>query len=157
MYVQNQPYFGDTRRIASEQFRRLQGQALRGKLWSTVTGKRRELKNLYDVEKAVEVRTRTHAGLQLVPINRIQGSEGRCEDFDADFRPLRGHTKDRWVGVAMAHSSEVALPAVELVQIGDMFFVRDGHHRISVAKLFGQLEIEAEVTVWQGVEPGRAA
>ena len=104
----------------------------------------------------MQIRVRTHAGLQLVPISRIQGSEGRCDDFDADFRPLRNHTKDRWVGIAMAHSNEEALPAVELVQIGDTFFVRDGHHRISVAKLFGQLEIEAEVTVWQGPAASRS-
>jgi hypothetical protein len=40
------------------------------------------------------------------------------------------------------------LPPVVLVQVGDVYFVRDGHHRISVARALGQLDIEAEVTVW---------
>jgi hypothetical protein len=149
MYLQNNPVLGDNRHKATEQFRRLQGQAIRSKLWSSVTGKRRQLQNLYEVEKTIGVRTRTHAGLQLVPIDQIQGSEGRCEDFDTEFRPLRGHTLERWVGVAVAHSNDVALPAVDLVQLNDTYFVRDGHHRISVAKLNGQLEIEANVTVWR--------
>jgi len=150
MYIQNNPVFGDPRRQAAEQFRRLQGQAVRGKFWASVVGRRRQLQNLYEVEKSIGVRARTHAGLQLVPISQIQGSEGRCNDFDADFRPLSGHTLDRWVGVAVARSHDVSLPAVELVQIDETYFVRDGHHRISVAKQFGQLEIEAEVTVWHG-------
>jgi alkylhydroperoxidase family enzyme len=59
--------------------------------------------------------------------------------------------------IAIARSRDVPLPAVELVQIGDCYFVRDDHHRISVAKLSGQVEIEAEVTVWQGLAPERAA
>jgi hypothetical protein len=98
------------------------------------------------------MQTRSHAGLQLVPIAKIRGSEGRCDDFDADFRPLKSHNRDRWVSVALARSHDVALPPAELVQVNDAYFVRDGHHRISVAKLAGQLEIEAEVTVWHGVE-----
>jgi hypothetical protein len=118
-----------------------------------VTGKRRQLLNLDEVQKATQVRSRTHAGLQQVPIAKIQGSEGRCEDFDANFRPLRDHSKERWVGVAVARNSDVTLPAVQLVQINDTYFVRDGHHRISVARLLGQLDIEAEVTVWHGSGP----
>ena len=95
---------------------------------------------------------RNYAGIQSVPLAKIAGSEGRCDDFDADFRPLKSHNQDRWISVAIARSRDIALPAVELVQVKDAYFVRDGHHRISVAKLEGQLEIEAQVTVWHGVE-----
>jgi hypothetical protein len=138
------------RRQASEQFHRLRNQAVRGKFWSAMLGRQRSLLNLYEVQKGFKLQARTHAGIQLVPITKIKGSEGRATDFDADFRPLNYHNKDRWVGVAVAHNNEVALPAVELVQINDTYFVRDGHHRISVAKQLGQLEIEADVTVWHG-------
>lgn len=145
------------RRQASEQFHRLQSQAVRGKLWWAVLGRQRSLLNLYEVQKGFKLQSRTHAGIQLVPIAQIKGSEGRTTDFDADFRPLNYHNKDRWVGVAVAHNNEVALPAVELVQINDTYFVRDGHHRISVAKQVGQLEIEADVTVWHGQATAGAA
>ena len=55
----------------------------------------------------------------------------------------------RWLGVAAARDHGKVLPPVVLVQVGGVYFVRDGHHRISVARALGQLDIEAEVTVWQ--------
>jgi hypothetical protein len=54
----------------------------------------------------------------------------------------------RWLRVAAARDQGKVLPPVVLVQVGDVYFVRDGHHRISVARALGQLDIEAEVTVW---------
>jgi hypothetical protein len=53
----------------------------------------------------------------------------------------------RWLSVARALEKGVALPPVELIQLGDRYFVRDGHHRISVARAMRQDEIEATVTV----------
>jgi hypothetical protein len=153
MRLENQPLLNNARQQAAEEFRRLQGKARRGQLWSAVTGRRHELLNLYEVQQGIKVESRTHAGLQMAPIAKIRGSEGRSNDFDADFRPLNGHSKDRWVNIAVARLNDEPLPAVQLVQINDTYFVRDGHHRISVAKTAGQLEIEAEVTVWHGTRP----
>jgi hypothetical protein len=150
MYLQNYALVDQARRQAGEQFHRLQGQAVLGKLWGTITRQPQALLNLDEVQKTVKVQSRRHGGLKLVPIAQIRGSEGRCDDFDAKFRPLQRHTKDRWIGVAVAYTYDVALPPVELVQIGDVYFVRDGHHRLSVANLYGQQEIEAEVTVFYG-------
>ncbi len=82
-----------------------------------------------------------------MPINRIKGSEGRSGDFDRDFNPMHDRMIDRWVSVALAQSNGVALPAVELIQLGEDYFVRDGHHRISVARAFGEEYIDAKVTV----------
>jgi hypothetical protein len=138
----------------SEQFRNLQSQAVRDKIWSALIGRRpKGLLNLADVQQQFPVDSRAYLGIRWVPIAQIRGSEGRCNDFDAKFRPLRIHVQDRWVDLAIARNHAVALPAVELVQIEDSYFVRDGHHRISVAKQFGQLEIEAEVTVWHSKYP----
>lgn len=81
----------------------------------------------------------------MVPLEAIVGSEDRVEDFDAAFRPLRRNTRDRWISVAVARRRHVALPAVELVQTADGYYVRDGHHRISVAKAAGQQAIEARI------------
>jgi hypothetical protein len=143
-------FSGYEQRQAHEQFCHLQLRAVWRQRWSALTGRHHHLVSLHEVQKSHQVQERSHAGLQVVLIAKIRGSEGRCTDFDADFRPLKRHTQDRWVSVAVAYSQDVALPAVELVHVGDRYFVRDGHHRISVAKMRGQLEIEAMVTVWRG-------
>lgn len=152
MFSTNQSFACYAQSAVGEEFHHLHSQALRRKRWAALTGHRHNLLSLHETAQQTKVQTRSHAGLQLVPIAKIRGSEGRCDDFDADFRPLKSHNRDRWVSVAQARSRDVALPPVELVQVNDAYFVRDGHHRISVAKLAGQLEIEAEVTVWHGVE-----
>ncbi len=102
-----------------------------------------------------------YAGLQTVPLAAIRGSEGRARDFDQEFNPRRTSTRERWVSIALAHLRGESLPPVILIQVGDVYFVRDGHHRVSVARAWGQQYIEAEVTVfnvpppwpWQRPEP----
>jgi hypothetical protein len=106
------------------------------------------LLDLAEVEGTCRVDARCHAGLHTVPIEQIRGSEGRSNDFDRSFYPLQDHCKGRWLRVAQARNGDKVLPPVELVQVGGVYFVRDGHHRISVARALGQLDIEAEVTVW---------
>ena len=95
------------------------------------------------------VHDRREVGLRTVPIERIRGTEAHDDDFDRHFHPLHKHVHDRWMSVAQARDREVGLPPVELIQVGDLYFVRDGHHRISVACALGQQYIEAEVTVCQ--------
>jgi hypothetical protein len=144
-------------RDARNRFERLHHQGLRRQIWLRLTGRRRRLLNLSEVQKHITVHTRYHAGVRLVLINRICGSENRCGDFDADFRLLKSHSHPRWTSIALARQQDIALPLVELVQIDDLYFVRDGHHRISVARALGQREIEAEVTVWQCRNVNKAA
>ena len=86
-------------------------------------------------------------------LRRIQGSEGRCRDFDRGFAPLQDHTRERWLSVAVAWLQGHALPAVDLVEVGELYFVRDGHHRISVARALGCVDIDASVTVWEAAGP----
>ena len=121
----------------------------RGQRWS-VRGRRADrLFALSEVEDACNVQARCHAGIRNVAIGQIRGSESRCNDFDGDFNPSQDHCMSRWLRVAAARDRGKVLPPVVLVQVGDIYFVRDGHHRISVAHALGQLDIEAEVTVWQ--------
>jgi hypothetical protein len=119
-----------------------------GQMWAALTRHSRHLLNLAEIEAKDSAGNRYSAGLQEVPICQIRGSQGRCNDFDRNFYPLQDHLKSRWLGVATARQLGLTLPPVELVQVGDTYFVRDGHHRISVAKAMGQLEINAEVRVW---------
>jgi hypothetical protein len=80
-----------------------------------------------------------------VPIRQIKGSLGRNEDFDVNFNPLQEHNRSRWISIATAMRMGIPMPAVELVQVGDIYYVRDGHHRISVAKSMYQEAIEARI------------
>jgi len=91
---------------------------------------------------------RRYDGVYSVPLSQIGGSEGR-DDFDARFHPLREDMSKRWLGVARAALRGEHLPPVELIRVGDVYYVRDGHHRISVVRAFGLHEIDAIVTAWE--------
>jgi len=121
----------------------------RGQFWSMLAGGSRCLLDLKSIEANCEVRTCYDAGRRTVPIAQIGGSEGRAGDFDRDFNPLKDYIRERWLGIAAARECGKALPPVSLVQVGDIYFVKDGHHRISVARALGQKAIEAKVVVWQ--------
>jgi len=116
-------------------------------VWNKLRRNSARLINLCNL--SLEVEGRYYAGLKEVLIADIRGTEGRVEDFDDRFNPLSQRTRDRWLNIAIARMSGSALPAVELIQIGDCYFVRDGHHRISVAQAMGGQVLDAEVTVWQ--------
>lgn len=88
-------------------------------------------------------------GHQTVAIGAIIGSEGRTRDFDSRFAPLSDRTRDRWMSVAQARRRGKALPAVLLVRAEDGYYVRDGHHRISVARALGEEFVEADVIAWE--------
>jgi hypothetical protein len=115
------------------------------KIWYTLTRQAHKLYNLADIHQ--QLAESRYAGLQPVPIDLIRGSESRVDDFDIHFNPLREKMRDRWLSIAMAYSQGVALPPVSLIQVGGIYFVRDGHHRISVALARGQEVIDAEVIV----------
>lgn len=140
------------RQRAAEAFDKAHARGLRHQRFSSLFGRQNRLFDLNEMEHLVPLGARFDAGVRLVSIDAIRGSEGRDTDFDADFNPLQEHTRERWISVAVARQAGVALPPVRLVQIGDVYYVRDGHHRISVAKYQGQSEIEAEVTVWRIAE-----
>lgn len=80
-----------------------------------------------------------------VPIADVVGSAGRTVDFDADFRLVNPALRSRWQRVADALGTDRAMPAVRLVQLGEIYFVVDGHHRVSVARHRGQLVVPAQV------------
>ncbi len=123
--------------------------------------KRQDLRGSLALAGRVEDLCRHHQDVLhlngVMQLARIVGSEGRSEDFDGHFRPQRTHNRERWIRVASAWLQGLALPAVQLVQVGDAYYVRDGNHRVSVARAFGQESIDAEVTVWEtGATPSPA-
>jgi hypothetical protein len=110
-----------------------------------LVGKNNALQSLAQAENGTIPVQKKGRKVVAVAIYQIVGSEGRVNDFDKNFRPLVSHTRDRWVGIAIAQRRDIPLPPVELIQVGDEYYVRDGHHRISVARTFGQAAIEAEI------------
>ncbi|GAK59047.1 hypothetical protein U27_06023 [Candidatus Vecturithrix granuli] len=101
------------------------------------------LKNLESTQVILESHYR---GISAVSIAHIRGSENRSHDFDDRFYPLHDHSEERWLNIARAMIQEEALPPVELIKVGETYYVRDGHHRISVARALGQQAIDAVVT-----------
>jgi hypothetical protein len=85
-------------------------------------------------------------GLQVVPIAAIVGTVDRGRDFDRHFRPTSGRVRSRWERIAEAMRRGDPMPPVDLYKIGEIYFVRDGHHRVSVACALGHEDIEAYVT-----------
>lgn len=100
-------------------------------------------------EEVVEALGRTgqhDLGLRVVPLDAIVGTVDRAVDFDRGFRPTSARLRSRWERIASAQRRGESLPPVSLFKIGDLYFVRDGHHRVSVAKSLGRQDIDAYVT-----------
>jgi hypothetical protein len=85
-------------------------------------------------------------GLQVVPLDAIVGTVDRTRDFDRQFRPTTGRVRARWERIAAAMRRGDSLPPIDVYRIGDLHFVRDGHHRVSVARALGRRDIDAYVT-----------
>ena len=134
---------------ANHLFAQARTRARRGQFWSSLTGCTAGLLALEQVRAACTVQAESDGGVCAVPISQIRGSEGRSHCFDRHFEPLSDHTQERWLKIAMARQQGKAIPLVALVQVGEFYFVQDGHHRISVARALSQKTIEARVIVWQ--------
>jgi hypothetical protein len=99
-----------------------------------------------EVIEALGFVSETQLGLQVVQIDTIIGSVDRGRDFDRRFRPTSGRVRSRWEQIAEIVRRGEALPPVDLLRIGEIHFVRDGHHRVSVARALGLADIDAYVT-----------
>ncbi len=110
-----------------------------------------------DIKKLLKPDNEVYKGMQEIPVNLIVGSEGRYQDFDSRFFPKSMHLKSRWEHIDMAHLKDISLPPISLYELGGVYFVRDGNHRVSVAKAKGIEFIDAEVVSLQSeikLKPG---
>ena len=139
----NQALDGTTIRLqAVRSFNLALNRGRRGHLLAKILGKPAHLEEL--TAQPVSSHRPTNR-IVTVPIREIKGSLGRNEDFDRDFNPLKENSRSRWISVATAFQMGIPLPPVELVKVGENYFVRDGHHRISVAKSMEQEMIDARI------------
>ncbi len=130
---------------ASEDFNRAKNKARFNSIFNIINPEKKELLSYYDVKNMAKPKSQRYRGMQVVNINKIIGSEGRYKDFNKAFLPKKEHLRRRWESIDRAHLSDVILPPISLFKIGDVYFVRDGNHRVSVAKAQGVLSIDAEV------------
>lgn len=150
MFVQeNAPQAGERlpRHHGASLFRRVLSQGWWRRLLKRLAGQPVQLRDLSGELQEIQVKARYAAGVHSIRVDRIRGSEGRSQDFDSDFTPLNSNTEDRWIAVAAAALADISLPPVDLIQLGELYYVRDGHHRVSVARALGQKAIDAQVTV----------
>ena len=104
------------------------------------------------VRKQLRLRDRRYRGLQEVPLNQIMGSVGRYQDFTRTFLPRSDGLRERWAAVE-DRVKEGGLPPVELYKVGEGYFVRDGNHRISVARAQSVPDIEAFIWEYPSMVP----
>ncbi len=111
-----------------------------------VRGKPAELLSFEDIRTRLRLREENYRGLQEVPLDQIAGSVGRYREFTSKFLPKRNKMQERWSRVYAQASGMLGLPPIELYKVGDVYFVRDGNHRVSVARQLDAQTIQAHVT-----------
>ena len=109
-----------------------------------------------DVRRELVAYNRLHRGRRVVEVDEIVGSVGRWRDFDRAFLPARANVGHRWKRVDRAFQRGGDLPPVELYEIGDAYFVVDGHHRVSVARYHDVPTLEAAVAEFHPMLPAAA-
>jgi hypothetical protein len=133
-------------RIARQDFER----AVRRGFWHSILSFLRNndnrLLSFDELRQKIPLRHQHDIGLKQVPIDHIIGSVGRYRDFDRVFLPRQKHTRRRWENIDILNIKEASIPPVDLYKVGSAYFVRDGNHRVSVARERGQAYLDAMVT-----------
>ena len=133
---------------ALEDFRSARNKAKLEHLWSAVTGESKELLRYDEISQKLKTSGVSSKGRKEIPIDSIVGSVNRYQDFDRNFLPLSDKDMQRWARVkaAMTSPSGTGLEPIRVYEIGDVYFVLDGNHRVSIARQMGIETIEAYVT-----------
>jgi hypothetical protein len=140
---------GAERVVARQRFRQARRQAELQQLTARITGRDTRLLSFDDVRMELRQRSPLYRGVQEVSLDSIVGSVGRYKAFTREFLPLTDSLEERWVGVDTLAVTK-GWPPIELYQVGNVYFVKDGNHRVSVAKQMELATIEAHV--WEFTE-----
>ena len=131
----------------SEYVQRFEDARLRARLWRLwhrLIGRPETLLSFDPIIKRLKQRTGFHRGVQEIVLQQIVGSIDKATDFDRDFRPLSDRQRNRWVNVKAQQTVRGWEPII-VHQIGNLYFIEDGHHRVSVARNARLEVIEAKV------------
>lgn len=133
-----------TAQIQSD-FKRMRSQASLNRVLGKLFGKPVELISFDKIKKKLQIGASVSRGTKPVKLELIIGSLNRHHDFDRAFRPYESISSERWQNVNRAFYEGINLPAIVLYKVGEVYFVVDGHHRVSVAYKQKQVFIDAEV------------
>lgn len=134
---------------SEEDFSKARNKALFNELQHFLAPDDSKLLSFSEIKEMLKPKSEVYKGMQVVPVKLIVGSEGRYHDFDNHFFPKNAHLKNRWTSIDQAHLKDIILPPIVLYEIGGVYFVRDGNHRVSVARSQGVESIDAEVVSLQ--------
>jgi hypothetical protein len=134
---------------AQHDFMRARRQATLSRLAARLRGEPDDVRVILPYEEVIDALgfvSERPAGAAVVPLDAIVGTVDRQREFDRRFRPTSGRVRSRWEHIAAAMRRGDSLPPVDLLRIGEIYFVRDGHHRVSVARALKLTDIDAYVT-----------
>jgi hypothetical protein len=131
-------------RQAKKHFEQARRQAAREQFSAWLTGGEDALLPFEEIRSQLKTDHPRYEGLQSVPLDKIVGSVGRYKDFTRQFLPRSDSMKDRWINVE-ALAVQKGWPPIDLYRIGELYFVKDGNHRVAIAKQMGNNTIEAHV------------
>ena len=140
---------GMPRLDAQNDFLRARRRAAASRVAARLRGEPGDVRMVLPYEEVIEALgfvSERSAGVEVVALDAIVGTVDRERDFDRSFRPTSARVRSRWENIAAAMRRGESLPPVDLVRIGEIYFVRDGHNRVSVARALGRRDIEAYVT-----------
>ncbi|HNK63864.1 MAG TPA: hypothetical protein PKL78_01550 [Anaerolineales bacterium] len=126
-------------------FSRARFKSFINQVFSVLSGQRNNLLSYDDIKEKLKIGGPIYRGVKTVRVEQIAGSLNRYHEFDRAFLPKEDQLASRWQKVDRAFYEDVHLPPVVLYKVGEVYFVVDGHHRVSVAREQGQEFIEAEV------------
>ncbi len=131
-------------RVRSD-FSRARFKAFLNRVRAIISGQPTTLLSYDDIKATLHIGGPIYRGVKTVRVDEIVGSLNRYHQFDRAFLPVEDRIASRWQSVDRAFYKEISLPPVLLYKVGQVYFVVDGHHRVSVAREQGQEFIEAEV------------
>lgn len=131
--------------IVRADFSRARFKSFVNSVFAVLSGKRNTLLSYDDVKEKLKIGGPIYRGVKTVRVDQVAGSLNRYHEFDSAFLPKEDQLAGRWTKVDRAFYEDIHLPPVVLYKVGEVYFVVDGHHRVSVAREQGQEFIEAEV------------
>jgi hypothetical protein len=132
-----------------DDFNRARRRQVLARLAGWLRGQPRDVGRILLLDEVVAAQGRRgerYLGLQTIPLDTVAGTVDSRRDFDRKFRPTSNRVRQRWERLDLAQRRGVFLPPIDVYRVGDLHFVMDGHHRVSVAVATGQKTIEAHVT-----------
>ncbi len=126
-------------------FSRARFKSFINQIFSVLSGQPTKLLSYDEVKEKLHIGGPIYRGVKTIRVDQIAGSLNRYHEFDRAFLPKEDQLASRWQQVNRAFYQDIYLPPVVLYKVGEVYFVVDGHHRVSVAREQGQEFIEAEV------------